>query len=87
MNEGCNQHATHLTTGMLSQLITTQRKKQMMQTGLLDWRICFKQLDNGGDPLPKIQTMVDWKLFGPLLEGLRDKNANPTRVANRLTSC
>ena len=44
-----------------------------MQTGLLDWQIRFKQLDNGGDPLPKIQTMVDWKLFRPLLEVVRDK--------------
>lgn len=42
--------------------------KEMMQTGLLDWQIRFKQLDNGGDPLPKIQTVVDWKLFRPLLE-------------------
>jgi len=39
----------------------------MMQTGLLDWQIRFKQLDKGGDPLPRIQTMVDWKLFRPLL--------------------
>jgi IS5 family transposase len=45
----------------------------MMQTGLLDWQIRFKQLDNGGDPLPKIQTVVDWKLFRPLLEEVRDK--------------
>jgi len=47
--------------------------KEMMQTGLLDWQIRFKQLDNGGDPLPRIQTMVDWKLFRPLLEVVRDK--------------
>jgi IS5 family transposase len=45
----------------------------MMQTGLLDWQIRFKQLDNGGDPLPKIQRIVDWKLFRPLLEVVRDK--------------
>ena len=44
-----------------------------MQIGLLDWQIRFKQLDNGGDPLPKIQKMVDWKLFRPLLEVVRDK--------------
>jgi IS5 family transposase len=47
--------------------------KEMMQTGLLDWQIRFKQLDSGGDPLPKIQTVVDWKLFRPLLEVVRDK--------------
>jgi IS5 family transposase len=45
----------------------------MMQTGLLDWQIRFKQLDKGGDPLPKIQAMVDWELFRPLLEVARDK--------------
>jgi len=45
----------------------------MMQTGLLDWQIRFKQLDQGGDPLPKIQTMVNWDMFRPLLERVRDK--------------
>ena len=44
-----------------------------MQTGLLDWQLRFKQLDNGGDPLPKIQRSVDWNLFRPLLEVVRDK--------------
>ena len=44
-----------------------------MQIGLLDWQIRFKQLDKGGDPLPRIQTMVDWKRFRPLLEVVRDK--------------
>lgn len=44
-----------------------------MQTGLLDWQIRFKQLDNGGDPLPRIQTMIDWQLFRPLLEVVREK--------------
>ncbi len=47
--------------------------KEMMQTGLLDWQIRFKQLDKGGDPLPRIQTMVDWKRFRLLLEVVRDK--------------
>ena len=45
----------------------------MMQTGLLDWQLRFKQLDNGGDPLPKIQKVVNWELFRPLLEVVRDK--------------
>jgi transposase, IS5 family len=45
----------------------------MMQTGLLDWQLRFKQLDNGGDPLPKIRKMVNWELFRPLLEVVRDK--------------
>jgi IS5 family transposase len=45
----------------------------MMQTGLLDWQIRFKQLDNGGDPLPKIQKVVNWQQFHSLLEAVRDK--------------
>lgn len=45
----------------------------MMQTGLLDWQIRFKQLDKAGDPLPKLQTLVDWKLFRRDLEPVRDK--------------
>jgi IS5 family transposase len=45
----------------------------MMQTGLLDWQIRFKELDKGGNPLPRIQTMVDWKGFRPLPELVRDK--------------
>jgi IS5 family transposase len=44
----------------------------MMQTGLLDWQIRFEQLDNG-DPLKKLQKVVDWKLFRTLLEPVRDK--------------
>jgi transposase, IS5 family len=48
-------------------------RKEMMQTGLLDWQIRFKQLDNGGDPLRKIQKMVDWQQFRLLLEVVRDK--------------
>jgi len=43
----------------------------MMQTGLLDWQIRFQQLDEGGDPLPKLQKMVDWERFRPQLERVR----------------
>jgi IS5 family transposase len=45
----------------------------MMQTGLLDWHIRFKQLDKAGDPLAKLQNLVDWKLFRTDLETVRDK--------------
>src|SRR5512139_2562002 len=47
--------------------------KDMMQTGLLDWQIRFKQLDAGGDPLPKLKKLVDWERFRPELEAVRDK--------------
>jgi hypothetical protein len=31
----------------------------MMQTGLFDWQTRFEQLDNGGDPLPKANKVMD----------------------------
>ncbi len=45
----------------------------MMQTGLLDWQIRFRQLDKAGDPLAKLQNLVDWRLFRTDLEPLREK--------------
>lgn len=45
----------------------------MMQTGLLDWHIRFRQLDAGGDPLPKLKKLVDWERFRPELEAVRDR--------------
>src|SRR5512135_1877863 len=45
----------------------------MMQTGLFDWHIRFGQLDAGGDPLPRLKTLVDWERFRPELEAVRDK--------------
>ena len=45
----------------------------MMQTGLLDWQIRFRQLDAGGDPLPRLRDLVDWERFRPELEAVRDK--------------
>jgi len=45
----------------------------MMQTGFFDWQLRFRQLDEGGDPLPKLQKFVKWKQFRPLLEVVRDK--------------
>ena len=46
----------------------------MMQTGLLDWGFTFfRQLDAGGDPLPKLKKLVDWERFRPELEAVRDK--------------
>ena len=45
----------------------------MMQTGFFDWQLRFKQLDEGGDPLPRLQKVVQWEQFRPLLEVVRDK--------------
>lgn len=45
----------------------------MMQTGLFDWQTRFEQLDNGGDPLVKLNEIVNWEQFRKPLETIRDK--------------
>jgi transposase, IS5 family len=45
----------------------------MMQSGLFDWQTRFEQLDNGGDPLVKLNEVVNWELFRNDLEKVRDK--------------
>ena len=45
-----------------------------MQTGLFDWQTRFEQLDNGGDPLVKLNAVVNWETFRKSLEKVRDKN-------------
>ena len=46
----------------------------MMQAGLFDWQTRFEQLDNGGDPLVKLNEVVHWELFRTDLEKVRDKD-------------
>ncbi len=46
----------------------------MMQAGLFDWQTRFEQLDNGGDPLVKLNSMVKWETFRKSLERVRDKD-------------
>jgi IS5 family transposase len=46
----------------------------MNQTGLFDWQTRFEQLDNGGDPLVKLNEIVNWQQFRKTLEKVRDKN-------------
>ena len=45
----------------------------MMQAGLFDWQTRFEQLDNSGDPLVKLNEIVNWEQFGKTLETVRDK--------------
>ncbi|AQT69210.1 Transposase DDE domain protein [Anaerohalosphaera lusitana] len=45
----------------------------MMQVGLFDWQTRFEQLDNSGDPLVKLNEIVDWEQFRKTLEIVRDK--------------
>ena len=44
-----------------------------MPTGLFDWQTRFEQLDNGGDPLVKLNQIVNWELFRSPLETIRDR--------------
>lgn len=45
----------------------------MRQSGLFEWQNRFEQLDKGGDPLAKLNKVVNWEVFRPELEALRDK--------------
>lgn len=44
----------------------------MMLTGLFDWQTRFEQLNKGGDPLVKLNQIVDWEQFRRSLEAIRD---------------
>ena len=44
----------------------------MMTTGLFDWQTRFQQLDNGGDPLAKLNNLLNWELFRQKLQNIRD---------------
>ena len=43
-----------------------------MHSGLFDWQTRFEQLDNGGDPLVKLNQVVNWELFRNSLESIRE---------------
>lgn len=45
----------------------------MMQAGLFDWQTRFEQLSNSGDPLVKLNEIVDFEQFRSTLETIRDK--------------
>lgn len=44
-----------------------------MITGLFDLQIRLERLDRNGDPLAKLDEMIDWEQFRPDLKTLRDK--------------
>ena len=46
----------------------------MNQAGLFDWHERFDQLSDGGDPLVKLNAIIDWKQFAADLKKLRDKD-------------
>jgi len=43
------------------------------QAGLFEWQNRFEQLDRGGDPLVKLNKVINWEIFRPELEALREK--------------
>ena len=50
----------------------------MNQAGLFDWHERFEQLKDGGDPLVKINEVIDWTLFADNLRALRAKERKST---------
>jgi len=44
-----------------------------MMNGLFDWQIRFDQLDNAGDPLVKLNKVIKWEKFRPILDKVREK--------------
>ncbi len=52
----------------------------MIQPGFFDLSNRYMKLDDLGDPLPKIEAVVDWKRFRPTLERVREK----PRMSNAL---
>ena len=45
----------------------------MNQAGLFDWHERFDQLEDGGDPLIKLNALMDWGMFTKSLKTLRSK--------------
>lgn len=45
----------------------------MIQPGFFDLSTRYMKLDELGDPLPKIEAVVDWERFRPTLERVREK--------------
>jgi transposase, IS5 family len=45
----------------------------MNEAGLFDWHVRFEQLEDGGDPLVKLNKVVKWDMFASDLNTLRDK--------------
>jgi IS5 family transposase len=46
----------------------------MMQPGFFDWQFRYEKLDATGDPLVKLNKVIQWERFRPLLETIREKD-------------
>ena len=45
----------------------------MKQTGLFDMEFRMRKIDSNGDPLKRLNELVDWELFRPVLQKIREK--------------
>jgi transposase, IS5 family len=45
----------------------------MKQLGLFDWENRYTRIDKGGDPLLKLNKIINWEAFRPLLTKVREK--------------
>jgi transposase, IS5 family len=52
---------------------TEETRSPMMQPGLFDWQNRFKKLDDTGDPLVRLNRVIDWESFREALETIRAK--------------
>ncbi|WAC08571.1 MAG: hypothetical protein OS130_05085 [Thermodesulfobacteriota bacterium] len=56
----------------------------MMPPGLFDWQNRFEKPDKNGDPLAKLNKVVEWNRFRPALETLRAKDKKPMQEQSRM---
>jgi hypothetical protein len=45
----------------------------MKQLGFLDFDIRLHRIDMSGDPLTKINEVIDWEIFRPIIDQAREK--------------
>ncbi len=45
----------------------------MKQSGLFDLEFRMSKIDDNGDPLKRLNELVDWELFRPVLNQVRNK--------------
>jgi transposase, IS5 family len=55
----------------------------MMHSGLFDWQTRFEQLNDGGDPLVKLNQIVNWELFRKSLESIRETEERKSNAGRK----
>ena len=58
-----------------------------MMPGLFDEQFLLRKLDEEGDPLARLNSIVDWKIFLPILENALGAKDFPLRDASPIRSC